>query len=188
MEGVAFKQHLLYKLVSVECCGGIEQQFSILVLTLNPAPQSQDDCFLSLSFWHPQVQPWLMSRLKTSRALVLRTTGIKLERAKIVWILYLSVSNIIQIYTHVLLLYGVTLPFLPRVGHCNINTSLRASPVHSLDRLSFYLDMCTWEKSTKDLLVRAQRTWFSNWGIINETCICDMMCLCFLITTHEKIL
>ncbi len=54
-EGVAFKQHLLYKLVSVECCGGIEQQFSVLVLTLNPGPQYLDDCFLSLSFWRPQV-------------------------------------------------------------------------------------------------------------------------------------
>lgn len=32
--GVAFKQHLLYKLFLVECCGGIEQQFSMLVLTL----------------------------------------------------------------------------------------------------------------------------------------------------------
>lgn len=38
--GVAFKQHLLYKLVSVECCGGIEQQFSVLVLTLNPGLQA----------------------------------------------------------------------------------------------------------------------------------------------------
>lgn len=53
--GVAFKQHLLYKLVSVECCGGIEQQFSVLVLTPNPAPQSLDDFLLSLSLWHPQV-------------------------------------------------------------------------------------------------------------------------------------
>ncbi len=51
--GVALKQHLLYKLVSVECCGGIEQQFSIYVLTLNPAPQSLDDCFWKLSFWRP---------------------------------------------------------------------------------------------------------------------------------------
>lgn len=31
--GLAFKQHLLYKLVLVECCDGIEQQFSMLVFT-----------------------------------------------------------------------------------------------------------------------------------------------------------
>lgn len=53
--GVAFKQHLLYKLVSVECCVGIEQHFSMLVLALNLAPQSLHYWFLSLSFWHPQV-------------------------------------------------------------------------------------------------------------------------------------
>lgn len=33
-DGVAFKLNLLYKLVSVECCG-IEQQLSVLVLTLD---------------------------------------------------------------------------------------------------------------------------------------------------------
>lgn len=52
--GVAFQQHLLYKLVSVECCG-IEQQFSVLVLALFPGPLALDDCFLSLTFWHLQV-------------------------------------------------------------------------------------------------------------------------------------
>lgn len=142
--GVAFKQHLLYKLVSVECCGGIEQQSSMLVLTLNPAPQSLDNGFISL-FLLASLIWW--SEWKAAGLWCWRTTGINREMANIVRILYFSSSNIVQIYIHVLLLYGVTLPFLPRVGHCNINTSLKAqSPVSSLNLLSFYLDVCTWRK------------------------------------------
>lgn len=42
------------------------------------------------------------------------------------------------------LLYGVTLPFLTRVGRCNINTSQKAqSPVLCLVLYRFYLDLCT---------------------------------------------
>lgn len=85
-----------------------------------------------------------MARMKTSRALVQKTTGIKRELTNIVRILYLSSSKLIQIYTHVLLLYGVILRFLPQVGHCNINTSLKhKNPEHSLDLLGFCLDLCT---------------------------------------------
>lgn len=42
--GLAFKLHLLYKLVS-ECYGGIEQQLSMSALTLDPGPLLLDDCF-----------------------------------------------------------------------------------------------------------------------------------------------
>lgn len=139
--GVAFQQHLLYKLVSVECCG-IEQQFSVLVLTLNPGPLALDDLLF--------------------KSYVLASAGVTLtynpaglwgwgpscvtcERTTIVRILYLSSSNIIQIYTHVLLLYGVSLPSLcGPLQHQHLPEA--QSPVHSLDLLSFYLDLCTWRK------------------------------------------
>lgn len=42
--GEAFKQHLLYMLVSAKCRGGVEQQFSMLVLSFYPGPQSLDGC------------------------------------------------------------------------------------------------------------------------------------------------
>lgn len=42
--GVAYKLHLLYKLVSVKCYGGIEQQFPMLVLTLDAGPLFLDNC------------------------------------------------------------------------------------------------------------------------------------------------
>lgn len=45
--GVAFKLNLPYELVSVECCG-IEQQFSVLVLTLDPGLQALENLFCFL--------------------------------------------------------------------------------------------------------------------------------------------
>lgn len=46
MVGVAFKQHLLYTLVSVECCGGIELHFSMLVLSLTHGNHALHDYFM----------------------------------------------------------------------------------------------------------------------------------------------
>lgn len=45
--GGAFKLNLPYELVSVECCG-IEQQFSVLVLTLDPGLQALENLFCFL--------------------------------------------------------------------------------------------------------------------------------------------
>jgi len=80
--GVAFKQHLLYKIISVEYCGGIEQQFSMLVLTLYPGLQPlNNDVFLCDLLW---CNLKLTARNKTKQAPAQKTTGIKHERIKIV--------------------------------------------------------------------------------------------------------